>query len=775
MNTLVNPYIAGSPVTGAEMFFGREDVFDFVRRTLTGQHQDQVIVLYGQRRTGKTSVLYQMHRHLDPRYLCIFVDLHGLALESLSGFLWELANHIRRALRRDYMLELPELERTAFYEDPRSQFQDQFLNQVWAAAGDRHLLLMLDEAVRLQEQVQAGRLEREVFEYLRHLMQHYERLNFLFSLGSGLEEMEKEYALLFNVALYKKISFLDPGAAAALIREPVEGIYEFEPKALDYLLELTSRHPYYTQLICHSLFNRWQQAQTSPITKADVDATLDEVVERGLAVLKYVWEESTPAERAVLAGMSAAMGEANHPVSARDITKAWAGLNVSLPAGEMSKAMRSLIARDVISGEERYTFTVDLQHRWLRKYERLDWVKEEIAGTIAEWDKQAAATQTVRPLAEAGQAGGRPLGKWLVRLGLGFVAIVAIIIVTAIVVDLTGLSPTSSSSYDTLIEVIGPTDDLAKVSDLALAGDYVWAAAEGGLVRFGLDGQIHPVPGEELGFPDNCVNDIAVAADGSIWLGCGGVAHILPEGDRLTGLDYYDQDDGLGMGVVRALLVDKDGQSVWAGGPAAEDEGDTPVSLFADGEWLTDELPLDDPALEDIDVSIAAMLRADDGALWLGLQEDGVLRLDQGRWAYFGDDQGLGGGGGDFRIRTLLQSDDGALWAAAGEQGLHRFVAGSDSWERQVVLDDQEFVSDIVQLDDGRLWIALSLPDGEGFIARSNQPPPDLGGWQVIGPGQGLTSDIHGIVQTADGRVWIGAYGGGVSVWDGEQWQHLQR
>ena len=78
------------------------------------------------------------------------------------------------------------------------------LNQLWSATGERHALLMLDEAVRLQEQVQAGKLELGIFEYLRHLMQHYERLNFLFSLGSGLEQMEKQYALLFNVALYTK-------------------------------------------------------------------------------------------------------------------------------------------------------------------------------------------------------------------------------------------------------------------------------------------------------------------------------------------------------------------------------------------------------------------------------------------------------------------------------------------------------------------------------------------------------------------------------------------
>ena len=87
MPDTINPYIAGNPVTGTEMFFGREDIFEFVRQTLIGRHRDNsAIVLYGQRRTGKTSVLYQMRSQLDPRYLCIFVDLHGFALESLRGF-----------------------------------------------------------------------------------------------------------------------------------------------------------------------------------------------------------------------------------------------------------------------------------------------------------------------------------------------------------------------------------------------------------------------------------------------------------------------------------------------------------------------------------------------------------------------------------------------------------------------------------------------------------------------------------------------------------------
>jgi len=388
MSEAINPYIAGNPVTGTEMFFGRQDVFEFIAEALTGRHRDNVIVLYGQRRTGKTSVLYQMSRHLGERYACIFIDLHGLALEGLGGFLWELANSIARTLRREHKIDLPRLVRADFMTDPRSSFENDFLGQVWSAIGERHILLMLDEAIRLQEQVQAGKLEKEIFEYLRHLMQHHERLNFLFSLGSGLEEMEKEYAFLFSVGLYKKISFLEQEAAMALITQPVKDCYQIEPTAIKRILQVTSGHPYYTQLLCHSLFNRWQQQRKPQMDVDDVNAILDEVVERGLAVLKHVWEESSPGEKAVLAGIAASIGERNRSVGPHEISRAWARHNVALPEGETAKAIKSLIARDVITGQDRYRFTIDLQQLWVLKYERLEWVREEIANELAGWQAE---------------------------------------------------------------------------------------------------------------------------------------------------------------------------------------------------------------------------------------------------------------------------------------------------------------------------------------------------------------------------------------------------
>ena len=151
---------------------------------------------------------------------------------------------------------------------------------------------MLDEVVRLDEEVRAGHLEREVFDYLRHLMQHYARLNFIFSLGSGLEEMAKDYAFLFSVSLYHRISFLEPAAAAELTTRPVQDHDQVAPEAVEKILAITSGHAYDTQLVCHCVFDLWSRVPRMMISAADINAVLPEAIELGSANLTYVWEDS---------------------------------------------------------------------------------------------------------------------------------------------------------------------------------------------------------------------------------------------------------------------------------------------------------------------------------------------------------------------------------------------------------------------------------------------------------------------------------------------------
>ncbi|MBP6786315.1 MAG: hypothetical protein KA170_01900 [Candidatus Promineofilum sp.] len=769
MDDIINPYIAGNPVTGQEMFFGREDIFEFIRQTLTGKHRDQVIVLYGQRRTGKTSILYQLHRRLDPRYLCIFVDLHGLLMESEGAFLWELASQIRRILGRDYGIVLPTPDRGAFETDPRSFFANDFLDQVWQAIGDHHVLLMIDEAVRLQEQVLAGKLDKSIFEFLRFLMQHYERLNFLFSLGSGLEQMEKEYSFLFNVALYKKISFLEREAAVDLITQPVRDQYTVAPDAIDRILQITACHPYYTQLLCHSLFNRWRQKSGATVTTDDVEAVMEEVVERGLAVLKHNWEESTPGEKAVLGGLAAVMGERNRPVGRDEVSAVWGRLGVALPPDVAARAMKSLAARDILAGDEQVKFTVDLVHFWVRKFQRLEWVKDEIQEQVKAWPVVAAPAAPALVQAEAPpptEARPRP-GS--LRLLLGGVALLAIaVLLAAAVLNWGPFGGGAEESVKAETGIVVPGGDALLVNDLVAADGAVWAATESGLVRWTSEGRAIVIPGDEFGFPDAPNQALAVAEDGSLWIGGGGVSHVEPAEDGMRFLAYYDRDSGLGMSVVRALMAE--GEEVWAGGTTTHESS---LSWFDGESWYYDAVSLAEPEAMGLDPAIWSMVRDTDGSLWLGLVDDGILRWDGTDWRYWGPAEGVGGaeeaGLDDARVRGLIQDEQGTLWAAAGGRGLLRFVPQSDGWQAVAVGETADLATAVAAFDDGSIW----LGQDSGAIFRSG----DFGAtWMAVAaPEDELGADITAIVQDEAGRIWVSSYGGGVSVWEGEAWTHLQQ
>jgi hypothetical protein len=389
----VNPYIAGAPVSGERMFYGRDDVFAFIQRKLIGRHRDTPIVLMGERRTGKTSVLYQVSRHLDRSYRCVTIDMHGLNLNGIGGLLYGIAGSVSNGLRSDYGFNIAFPDRRAFEAEPRSAFESGFLPAVLAALDRDHLVLMLDEVARLDEEIRAGHLDREVFSYLRHLMQHHPRLNFIFSLGSGLEEMQKDYAFMFGAAMYHRISFLEEAAARKLITAPVRGCFQVSPDAVDAILRVTSGHPYYTQLVCHGLFDRWasDRPRRRVMTAEDVHAATDEATELGSPNLTYVWEDSSDGEKAVMAAMAAAMRAEPRAVTGKAIRSAWRKANGHLPERELSAALRSLANREVITGTDAYSFTVDLQRRWLDRHRRPDGLKDELAGSIRQWNQAARA------------------------------------------------------------------------------------------------------------------------------------------------------------------------------------------------------------------------------------------------------------------------------------------------------------------------------------------------------------------------------------------------
>src|SRR5205823_5945092 len=93
-----NPYVVGRPVEG-EFFVGRNDVLQTIVKNLAPGAGRNILVLRGQRRTGKTSVLLRLRDTLTAltqgTYLPVFVDVQGLAIvtseaEFLHRLAWEI-------------------------------------------------------------------------------------------------------------------------------------------------------------------------------------------------------------------------------------------------------------------------------------------------------------------------------------------------------------------------------------------------------------------------------------------------------------------------------------------------------------------------------------------------------------------------------------------------------------------------------------------------------------------------------------------------------------
>ena len=55
-----SPYATGTPTQNSRMFYGREVALNYLQDNLTRDTAQTVLVLYGQRRSGKTTLLYQL-------------------------------------------------------------------------------------------------------------------------------------------------------------------------------------------------------------------------------------------------------------------------------------------------------------------------------------------------------------------------------------------------------------------------------------------------------------------------------------------------------------------------------------------------------------------------------------------------------------------------------------------------------------------------------------------------------------------------------------------
>jgi tetratricopeptide (TPR) repeat protein len=380
MANYTNPYVAGAPLRGERGFYGRQDTLKWVIRELRNPATN-ALVLFGQRRIGKTTLLLQLQQTLPAdQFLPVYFDLQDQATRSLSSVLADLAD----TMAEKAGLVPPDPE--AFDERGR-HFSAHFLPELYATIGQRRPVLLLDEFDVLDQAAEAELPEtaaaRSLFPFLRRLMLEESRLAFVFVVGRRAEDLTLDFSATFKASLTREVWTLDKASAVALVRQAEQdGSLRYTDAAVNRILELTNRHPYLTQLLCQRL---WEKSYGSnpngpPVVDVpEVETAVTDALETGYQAFAWLWDGLAPAEK-IYAAAFAEVAHEGSTLTEDEVIQVLTAHASRLRTREVEMAPRDLVQRRVLdaAGDQAYRFNVELFRRWVQKHKPLRDVKDEL-------------------------------------------------------------------------------------------------------------------------------------------------------------------------------------------------------------------------------------------------------------------------------------------------------------------------------------------------------------------------------------------------------------
>jgi hypothetical protein len=281
-----SPYIIGVPVTNRQqLFVGRNDISEKLEKLLLDRRSPPLL-LYGQRRTGKTSLLNNLGRLLPTSIIPLFVDLQGSisSAKDHTGFLYNLAKGMINSAQRQRNLKLPPLSYETLATDPFTRF-DEWLDNLETALAGNTALLALDEFEVLDRVLNEGRFnENDVLGMLRNLIQHRPTFKVLLAGSHTLDEFQRWSSYLINAQVIH-LGYLQEAEARQLIEMPIENFaLRYQPPASQRVLDITKGHPFLVQLLCAeivALKNDQDPSIRRLATFADVEEAIPEALEHG--------------------------------------------------------------------------------------------------------------------------------------------------------------------------------------------------------------------------------------------------------------------------------------------------------------------------------------------------------------------------------------------------------------------------------------------------------------------------------------------------------------
>ena len=412
-----NPFIVGNPIRNERMFFGREDDFRYVRTKLEGASQGVVIVFCGDRRVGKSSILYQvLNGRLGERFVPVFVDLQEMVVASDAELFARMTRLIAEAVARanDRQLAGEGAGSSALSEavgdaavatspasvargqraiqplvvplfgggNPYPVFLD-FLDVALKSLVESTLLILMDEYELMEGKVDEGKLSPDLFTFLAGLMDNKERLALIFTGSRRLEERDKKYwRELLRRSLFRKVGFLSEKDAVRLITEPVEGRVVYGRGVVDVICRLTAGQPFYAQMVCQNTVDYANQHEQNWVTLGDLTHVIADIIDNPLPQMIYTWDAFSDDEKIVLSLLAETLPDGIDYAAARQLRIAVEAGDypVNLSENTIRLTLEEMFRREVLDKDagDGFRFRIDLFRLWIRRSHSIWQVVKEV-------------------------------------------------------------------------------------------------------------------------------------------------------------------------------------------------------------------------------------------------------------------------------------------------------------------------------------------------------------------------------------------------------------
>jgi len=390
-NSFANPYITTRFVSGGD-FFNREEEISQILVNL--ESEDNVLIIEGQRRIGKTSLLRHLEQHILTRspqenssefgitqtqtYFPVFLNMETYS--SKTDALINFQSAIIKDIEKKFNISFPN----------RDLFEpDQLILYVSNTLKEKKLtgIILFDEFDLLSTQTSV-----EVINILNWLNEVFiitrsQQLKWILSFGKKLSRLTVSYDPIVKSRIPVRLSLFDKEWTEQILKSPK--LFQFQTNAIAEIYSLTRGHPLLVQAFGSSLFRDiYIEENRTTIKVSDVHNITRKVLnDRSSAILSIV--RVPEVEKNLLLAISTLRQDKGKIANLKSIIEILGQQKISIKIEEVTMAVNHLKNWEILKGDSQsLNFIVPLIQRWI--YENWSFVSKENIEEFSDFNQELA-------------------------------------------------------------------------------------------------------------------------------------------------------------------------------------------------------------------------------------------------------------------------------------------------------------------------------------------------------------------------------------------------